>query len=210
MVSNCKFFSSDKALCSAQEELEYRFLKENCNYDPIIGHLIAKYPWHQNPSVLVNNGNSALAFQKRLEAKQLKEGTFLQYALCFRDMIDRGVVTELSPQELEAWNGPVNWNTHHDVLKDSTTTPIHLVSNSSFKNGNTTLNELLVKGPNTLNCLFSNLIKFRNYEIALVGDIKKAYNSIKTGLNEKHTRRNWIRFSQQDEWKVFGANCVMF
>ena len=104
-------------------------------------------------------------------------------------MIDRNVVSEITPVELQAWKGPVNWNTHHDVLKDSATTPVRLVSNSSFANGSTNLNNLLVKGPNTLNCLFTNLVRFRGYEIALVGDISKAYNSIKTGEVERHVRR---------------------
>ena len=72
-------------------------------------------------------------------------------------MIDRNIVSEISPLELKVWNGPVNWNTHYEVLKDSTTKPIRLVSNSSFSNGSTALNDLLVKGPNTLNCLFKNL-----------------------------------------------------
>ena len=62
-------------------------------------------------------------------------------------------------QELEAWDGAVNWNTHQDVLKDSITTPVMVVSNYSIKNGNTTLNNLLVKGLNILNCLFRNIIK---------------------------------------------------
>ena len=103
-------------------------------------------------------------------------------------MINRNVVSEITPLELQAWKGPINYNTHHDVLKDSVTTPVRLVSNSSFPNGSTTLNDLLVKGPNTLNCLFSNLVRFRGYEIALVGDISKAYNSIKTGQVERHVR----------------------
>ena len=54
--------------------------------------------------------------------------------------------------------------------------------------GTTALNRLLVKDPNTLNCLYNNLIKFRN-KIGLVGGVSKAYNSIKTCYIEKHTRR---------------------
>ena len=210
LFNNCKFCSSEKALCSAQEELEYRYLKDNCKFEASVGHLVSKYPWVTDPAILQDNGSAALAFQKRLEAKQLKENTFNEYAKCFRDMIDRNVVSEITPVELQAWKGPVNWNTHHDVLKDSATTPVRLVSNSSFANGSTNLNNLLVKGPNTLNCLFTNLVRFRGYEIALVGDISKAYNSIKTGEVERHVRRYWFRFTQNEPWKVYGANCVMF
>ena len=100
-------------------------------------------------------------------------------------MIDRNVVSEILPHKLEAWSGPVNLNTHHDVLIYSATTPVRLVSNSSFPNESTPLNELILNGPNTLNCLLSNIIRFRGYQVALVGDISKAYNSIKTRLKIK-------------------------
>merc|ERR1712177_28830 len=210
VIDNCKFCSAETALCNAQEELEYRFMKDNCKFEASVGHLVSKYPWVADPAILQDNGSAALAFQKRLEAKQLKENTFTEYAKCFQDMIDRNVVSEITPLELQAWKGPINYNTHHDVLKDSVTTPVRLVSNSSFTNGSTNLNDLLVKGPNTLKCLFSNLVMFRGYEVALVGDISKAYNSIKTGQVERHVRRYWFRFSQDAPWKIFGANCVMF
>ena len=92
---------------------------------------------------------------------------------------DGGVVAEIPPKELEAWRGPVNWNTHHDVLKDSANSPDILVIIYSFINGNTAHNELLVKGPNILNSFFSNLIEFRIYEVTLVWDISTTYNSLK-------------------------------
>ena len=129
---------------------------------------------------------------------------FAKYDKCSQDMLDKNIVSEISRLELKEWNVPVNWNIYHDVLKDSTTTPIRLVSNSSFPNGSTALNDLLVKGPNTLNCLFTNLVRFRGYEVALVGDISKAYNSIKTGEVERHVRRYWFRFSQNEPWHFLG------
>ena len=92
----------------------------------------------------------------------------------------------------------------------SLSTPIRLVSNSSFKNGTTNLNDLTVKGPNTLADIYENLFKFRSYQVALIFDISKAYNSIRTGLVKKHLRRLWFRFNPQEEWKLFGFNCVQF
>ena len=100
---------------------------------------------------------------------------------------------------------------HHDVFKPgSLSTPVRLVSNSSFKNGTTNLNDLTVKGPNTLADIFENLFKFRSYQVTLIFDISKAYNSIRTGLVEKHLRRLWFHFNPQEEWKLFGFNCVQF
>ncbi len=93
LINNCRFCSSETALCNAQEELEYRYLKDNCKFEASIGHLVCKYPWVADPNILQDNGAAALAFQKKMEAKQLKEKTFLDYAKCFQDMIERNVVS---------------------------------------------------------------------------------------------------------------------
>ena len=68
-------------------------------------------------------------------------------------MIDKNIVSKIPPHELDARSGPVHRNTHQDVLKNSVTTPVYLVSNSLFPNGSTTLNELLVKGQIVM-CVF--------------------------------------------------------
>ena len=115
-------------------------------------------------------------------------------------MVNRGVVSEISQTEVSAYSGPINYITHHDVFKPgSLSTPVRLVSNSSFNNGTTNLNNLTVKGPNTLADIFENLLKFRSYQIALVFDISKAYNSIRTGMVEKHLRRLWFHFNPQED-----------
>ena len=66
------------------------------------------------------------------------------------------------------------------------TTPVRAVSNSSFWNENTTLNECLVKGSNTLVDIYKNLIKFKGYKQGLIFDFTKAYNSIKITTVERH------------------------
>ena len=70
------------------------------------------------------------------------------------------------------------------------------MSNFYIPNRSTTQNDLLFKGPNTLNCLFKSLARFRGFEVALVGDISKAYNSIKKGDVEYHVIRYLLRFTQ--------------
>ena len=105
-------------------------------------------------------------------------------------MLNRGVVSDITQQKISAYTGPVNYITHHKVYQPSSlSTPIRLVSNSSFRNGSANLNDITVKGPNTLADVYDNLFKFRSYQVAFVFDITKAYNSIKTRLVEKHLRR---------------------
>ena len=112
----------------------------------------------------------------------------------FKDMVSRKVVSEISDKDKAAYIGPVNYITHHEVYKPgSLSTPICLVSNSSFKNGNTNLNDICVKGPNTLADIFENLLMFCSYQVALIFDITKAYNSIRTGIVKKNLRGFWFR-----------------
>ena len=51
------------------------------------------------------------------------------------------------------------------------------------------LNEYWAKGPNLLNNLLGVLVRFRENEVAMMGDIKKMYHSVKIGTVEQHTHR---------------------
>ena len=46
--------------------------------------------------------------------------------------------------------------------------------------------------------------------MALIFDITKAYNSIRTGIVEKNLRRFWFRKNPQEDWKTFRFECVQF
>ena len=41
-------------------------------------------------------------------------------------------------------------------------------------------------------------------------DTRKAYNSIKTGLAERHLCRLWYHDCQDEDWRIDGFNCVQF
>ena len=51
------------------------------------------------------------------------------------------------------------------------------------------LNEYWAKGPDLLNNLFGILVRFRENEVAFVGDVKKMYHTVKTKEVEHHTHR---------------------
>ena len=95
------------------------------------------------------------------------------------------------------------------MYKDLAMTPVRVVSNS-FHNGTTTLNECLVKGPNTLADLYKNLIKFRGYEQGVMYDFTKPYNSIKTTFVERHVCRLWFHRSESEPWLQDSFNTVQF
>ena len=87
--------SSETAILTAQEEEEYNILKDHMIFDHVSGHLTTKYPFKQDPEVLVDNSKEALACQQSQERRQLRNGTHAQYVLQFQDMLNRGVVEEI-------------------------------------------------------------------------------------------------------------------
>ena len=124
--------------------------------------------------------------------------------------IERGTFVKLTKEELEPYDGPKQYITHHGVLKDSVTTPLRVVTNSSFNNAGNSLNSCLPKGPNSLNDVIGITLRFRAHEKAFMYDLSKAYNTMRTSLIEKHLRRFVWRFSEEEEWQDFGIDRVHF
>ena len=88
---------------------------------------------------------------------------------------------------------------HHEVFKENSTTPVRIVINSSFKEGNElSLNDILMKGPNVLSRLFDILIRWRLYPVAFTGDISKMYHNVRTGQMEANLRRLLWRDCEQN------------
>ena len=116
----------------------------------------------------------------------------------------------MSAEEISDWSGPYQYITHHAVLKDSITTPVRVVTNSSFNNGGQSLNSCIASGPNSLNPMLDVMIRFRSYEVAIQFDLSKAYNTLRTGPVEKHLRRFLWRFDPTQSWQEFALDRVHF
>ena len=111
---------------------------------------------------------------------------------------------------MESYEGPKQYITHHAVMKESVTTPLRVVTNSSFNNQGNSLNSCLPKGPNSLNDMMAITLRFRCHEQAFMYDLSKAYNTMRTGVVERHLRRFIWRFSEDEEWQDFAIDRVHF
>ena len=209
-INDCRICNTETSVLSATEIEEYNIMKDHCIFNEHDRKLHVRYPFSSDPSILVDNSGAAFKRQVAAEKKQLKNGVHAQYVVQFQDMIRRGVVSKVTPEEIEAYQGPINYIVHSEVYKDSNSTPVRLVSDSSFKNGNISLNDCLVKGPNTLNDINNNFVKFRSYQVGLMYDLTKAYNSMQTDEVERHCRRFFMRTSTEDKWDLWAFNVVQF
>ena len=116
---------------------------------------------------------------------------------------------EITPEELSAGKGGINYVSHHHVSKDSPSTPLRIIVNSSLSNnGEASYNSLIAKGPNTLSKLYTVLVRFRAYEV-IIWDLEKAYNSILTGDEESFYRLVVWRFGDTEaKWRIYGLTQV--
>ena len=106
------------------------------------------------------------------------------------EMSEMAFSRKLSKQELEEYNGPIHYISHHEVLRpESKSTPVRVVFNSSAVFRGHRLNDYWMKGPDLLNDLFGMVLRFRENEVAFIGDISKMYHRIRIPEADQHVHR---------------------
>ena len=85
------------------------------------------------------------------------------------DMLNRKVARKLSPEAASSWNGPKLYIYHLAVQSSSQNTPTRIVFNFSQESKGTSLNNCLVKGPESYrNICVGILLRWREEHVALV------------------------------------------
>ena len=198
---------------SVKKQAELDLIKSKTKL--INGEIWVEYPFVKNPACLPYNRHCVVRVAEKVEKGLIKDGLHNVYCEQIKQFLDRGVAVKLSQEEMQSWTGPCQYITHHGVLKDSVTTPLRVVTNSSFNNGGNSLNSCMASGPNSLNPMLDVMLRFRTYPIAVHFDLSKAYNTIRTTLPERHLRRFVWRFSPEEDWvdyaldrAHFGDQCV--
>ena len=172
---------------SFKEEQELKIICENLEYDESNQCWITSYPWVVDPKSLLDNYNAALRTLEKTERTLLKDEVWAHtYKKQIEDMVQREVARLLMAAELQEWNGPYFYISHLAVLNQkSNSTSVRIVFNSSQ-----VLNSCLAKGPD---CYMNNrigiLLRWREEAVALVGDIRKMFNSVYLKKVEKHCHR---------------------
>ncbi|KAK3744502.1 hypothetical protein QZH41_006345 [Actinostola sp. cb2023] len=174
---------------SQTEREEGRIIEESCVQ--VENQWLIPYPWRKDPSLLPDN--KALAM-KRLESteRRLKKNPEQGQAYCkqMQEMEQMKFSRKLKREEEETYQGPVHYIPHHAVLRpDKKSTPVRIVFNSSSVYQGHSLNDYWMKGPDLLNNLFGVVLRFRERETALVGDISKMYHRILIPERDQHVHR---------------------
>ena len=115
------------------------------------------------------------------------------------EMSEMAFSRKLSKQELEEYKGPIHYISHHEVLRpESKSTPVRIVFNSSAIFRGHRLNDYWKEGPDLLNDLFGVVLRFRENEVAFIGDISKMYHRIRIPEADQHVHKFLWRNLQTD------------
>lgn len=177
---------------SFREQQELQLIRDNLRYDPEEQCWVTKYPWLSDPASLPDNYRTALSTLKSTESTLKKDSEWtIKYSEQIKDMLDRGVACRLSEDDIREWKGPKYYLSHLAVKNPrSQSTPVRIVFNSSQLCRGVSLNSVLAKGPDAyLNNLLGLLLRWREGPVALVGDIKKMFHSVRLDTLEQQCHR---------------------
>jgi hypothetical protein len=212
LCKGCKECGIKSTQMSYTESKELEEIEQGLSLDTSRKKWTAKYPYNTDPSVLCNNYSQALHCMKRLEKRLIANGKINDFNAQFQENVERSVFEEIDPDNCN-YSGPINYITITDTYKDDEgkTTPIRLCMNSSMKFNGVSLNDIMMKGPSSLNNIYNVLLNFRTYPIGFVKDLSKFYNSVLADEKDQHLRRViWRNGKVDDKPKVFKTNTVNF
>jgi hypothetical protein len=153
-----------------------------------------------------------LAQEKRLA----KQGRTEEFNAEFYKTVERGVFKEITKEEMDAWDGPVNYISMVEAFKEGphSRTPLRICMNSSLKQPypvSLSLNDCLIKGPSALVDLFTVTLCIQEHRYALTKDLSKFYLRVYADPIAQNLRRvMWRGGDTSAEMKVYITTTVNF
>ncbi|XP_048590228.1 uncharacterized protein LOC116612667 isoform X2 [Nematostella vectensis] len=171
------------------------------------------YPWKKDPSQLPDNKPAAV---KRLEATERRLLKNPDHAVAYNkqmeEMCEMNFARKLTEEEVKSYQGPVHYISHHGVARpESDSTPLRIVFNTSATYQGHALNDYWMKGPDLLNDLFGVLLRFREGQCAVIGDLSKMYHRILIPEEDQHVHRYlWRNLETERPPDVFVKTVLTF
>ncbi|CAL8127281.1 unnamed protein product [Orchesella dallaii] len=199
-----------------REEDERRALshfKETVTRDES-GRYVVSLPWKHESVPLPTYRSVAERCLNRTTVSLKKKDNFQLYDDVFKQWENEGYIARVENDDGKGYYLP-----HHPVFKESTTTPCRPVFNASCKSGKLpSLNDCLYKGPNLLELIPTLLLSFREKEIGISADIRKAFQMLSV-REEDQKFQKFLWWEDQSCQRiqvfkhlrvVFGMNCSPF
>ena len=200
----CRDYTFRRKRLSPEDQDVVMRVEREMSVDSVTGRITAAYPWKNCVKRMMDNRRQAQKVQESMERHMIDSGTHEDYVKEMEKSLAEGKVRRLSQQEMADWHGLEHYITTFAVVKpESLSTKTRVVANSAMRNARArlSLNQCMWPGPNALTDLLDCLIFWRAVQVALMTDLKKAYQSIYTGEMELHLRKFLYRRDPRDPWE---------
>lgn len=127
------------------------------------------------------------------------------------DYIAKGYVTKLTPADLSIKRSRVGYLPIFIVVHPKKPEKFRMVFDAAAKTNGTSLNDMLLKGPDQLNSLIDILRRFREHVIVICADIFEMYHQIQINDEDKHVQRFlWRNGNSQKHPDTYVLNVMTF
>ena len=154
-------------------------------------HYEMDIPFKSTPPDLPDN--KAMA-ERRLQSlgKRLSKDPDLhqRYKAGIEDLVEKGYAEPVPENEVDPGQTNVWYLPHHNVVNPNKPEKLRIVFDCAAEHKGTSLNKQVLQGPDMTNKLIGVLLRFREDQIAIMGDIEAMFHQVK--VSPRH--RDALRF----------------
>ncbi|XP_062538843.1 uncharacterized protein LOC134207141 [Armigeres subalbatus] len=200
----------DKLLISHQDQRAQALLETKTRY--VGGRYESGLLWKYDDVRLPDNRAMALNRWKCLQNRMKKNPVLLEALKAkIDDHVSKGYVRKLSEEELQSPRSRVWYLPIFPVINPNKPTKMRLVWDAAATVHGVSLNTFLLKGPDQLTSLLSVLVQFREFRIAVSGDIREMFHQIRIREEDQHCQRFfWADDDRLSEPSVYVVQVMTF
>ena len=155
------------------------------------GHYEVPLPFKDDDVRFPRNCDQALRRLEMIKRRLIADEEFRkEYSQFMTLMLDKGFMERVPENELQKPEGKTWYISHHAVYHKEKKT-IRVVFDCSMKFHGVSLNDKLLQGPDLTNNLLGVLLRFRQGNITLIGDIEKMFYQVKVPNEHTDFLRLW-------------------
>ncbi|XP_043247285.1 uncharacterized protein LOC122394461 [Amphibalanus amphitrite] len=156
------------------------------------GHYELPIPLKSGDTVLPDNREACLRRLQGLKKGLQNEGFADQYREVIEDMARKDYTERVPEEELDRADGLVNYLPHHGVFGKKEKLRVVFDCSSSFRG--VSLNDKVYQGPSLCTPLIDVLVRFRQEEVAFMGDINAMLHQVHepAPVKSHSTQAQWV------------------
>ena len=180
---------NDERFHSQEDKCFLKKIERGITY--VEGHHQMPLPFRDDDILMPSNKGQAAIRANWLKKKLKNENFHKDYTSFMHNILEKGYARKLSHQSIPPAEEGKDWYLpHHGVYHAKKPTKIRVVFDCSTKFAGMSLNDKLLQGPDLTNSLIGVLARFREEQVAFMGDIESIFHQVR--VNKDH--RNYLRF----------------